>query len=114
MINYKIIQNKSNKTIHGLSVELTLSQKENFSIIKKHWQYFNQELQKKRLNKSDANWKKYAVTYKKENRYFYLTGILKDSQETGFESIEIASGKFVRSSFTKKNKIDEKGERYIW
>ena len=96
MNNFKIIQNKREVTIHGLSIELTKSQNKNFSIIRKHWQYFNQELQKRNLNNSDSNWKKYAVTYKKGNRYFYLTGILKKNDENGFESIEIESGKFAK------------------
>ena len=95
-MNYKIIENQNKVLIHGLSVELTNSQKENFCIIRKHWQYFNQELQRRNLNNSDANWKKYAITYKKENRYFYLTGILKKSEENGFESIEIDAGKFAK------------------
>ena len=70
-----IIEN--NITTFGLQTELTKSQDENFIIIQNHWYRFNNELKKHNLSQNGVNWEKYGITYKKDERYFYLTTIQK-------------------------------------
>lgn len=59
----------------GLVTELTKSQTDNFEIVQKHWTTFNKELEKWELNQSGGNWTKYGITYKIDEKYFYLTAI---------------------------------------
>lgn len=68
-----IIEN--NITTLGLQTELTKSQKENFEIIQNHWCRFNKELKQYNLNQRGGNWVKYGITYKINEKYFYLTTI---------------------------------------
>jgi predicted transcriptional regulator YdeE len=68
-----IIEN--NITTLGLQTELTKSQDDNFVIIQNHWYRFNNELKKHNLNQHGGNWVKYGITYKINERYFYLTTV---------------------------------------
>jgi predicted transcriptional regulator YdeE len=68
-----------NIQVCGLVIELTKSQTNNFTIIQKHWKNFNDELKKFKLNKTGGNWTKYGITFKKGEKYFYLTGIPRSS-----------------------------------
>ncbi|TDE43565.1 transcriptional regulator [Flavobacterium rhamnosiphilum] len=74
----KIIE--KNIQTFGLEIELTNSQTDNFFIIQNHWKLFNQELKKYNLIQKDGNWEKFGITYKKAEKYFYLTAIPKLEQ----------------------------------
>jgi predicted transcriptional regulator YdeE len=85
-------------TVNGLSVcglktELSTSQKENYNIIRKHWKKFNNALRNRKLTQG-ANWKKYGISQKLNDRYFYLSAIPMDIKISGFENIEIEKGTF--------------------
>ncbi len=58
----------------GLVVELTNSQTENNQIIQKHWVKFNNVLKMNNLTQS-FNWVKYGITFKVEEKYFYMSAI---------------------------------------
>ena len=65
---------KEELLVGGLKTELTTSQKENFRIIRLHWQKFNKELRRKN-NRGGRNWKKFGITFRTGNKYTYLTAI---------------------------------------
>lgn len=58
----------------GLAIELTNSQTENNQIIQKHWINFNNVLKLNNLTQK-SNWVKYGITFKVEEKYFYLSAI---------------------------------------
>ncbi|PCI03826.1 MAG: transcriptional regulator [Flavobacteriaceae bacterium] len=90
----------------GLATELTKSQTDNFKIIQNHWLKFNQELKKLKLNQNTANWEKYGITYKKGQKYFYLTAIPTKNNviPDHFESLEIPKGAY--EIFTHKGNME--------
>jgi len=87
---------KQNIPICGLVTELTNSQSCNFEIIRKHWIFFNKELKKLKLNQDNYNWIKYGITYKTEEKYFYLAAIPKNIFlfPNHFKSLEIPKGEY--------------------
>jgi predicted transcriptional regulator YdeE len=97
---------KQNIQTFGLVTELTKSQTDNFEIIQKHWLNFNKELKKLKLNQSGGNWTKYGITYKIDEKYFYLSAIPIKSNliPDHFESIEIPKGEY--EIFTYKGKME--------
>ena len=90
----------------GLVTELTKSQNENFEIIQKHWTTFNDELKKWKLNQNGGNWTKYGITFKKAEKYFYLTAIPTNNNlfPDHFTSLEIPKGEY--EIFTHKGKME--------
>lgn len=59
----------------GLVTELTNSQAKNLTIIQRQWEAFNQALKKNNIYQSRSNWKKYGITFKIDEKYYYLTAI---------------------------------------
>ena len=90
----------------GLVVELTNSQTDNFEIIQNHWKVFNRELEKHKLKQSGGNWVKFGITFKTDEKYFYLTAIPSNnfSFPDNFISIEIPKGDY--EIFTHKGKME--------
>lgn len=80
--------------VYGLCAELTTSQSENYQIITKHWQNFNNALKSKKL-KLGTSWVKYGITKKTGNNYFYMAAIPSDIEIDGFDSEIINPGKYV-------------------
>ena len=80
----------------GLVTELTKSQTDNFEIIQKHWRIFNRELKILKLNQNRGNWTKYGITYKIDEKYFYLTAVPTDNNifPDYFTSKEIPKGEY--------------------
>lgn len=93
-MNYQIVIQEALKVI-GTSVKLTGSQQKNFAIIRNHWQLFNGLLKEKSI-KGGKYWKKYAITYKNDIGYFYLTGVPNRVDTTGFDTIEFPGGTFAK------------------
>jgi len=85
----KIIESKSIKAC-GLSVEITKSHSENFSIISKHWQFFNRELNRNKI-KLPVDWIKYGITFRKNEGLFYMCAI-PEMPDTSFQSMLISHG----------------------
>ena len=81
--------------IAGLWVELTASQRENYWIIRRHWQHFNKQLQKRNLT-VQRNWQKYGVFTKVNGTYLYLSAIPAKGEIAGFENLVIAGGQFAK------------------
>jgi len=92
-MKYKVIQ-KETFLVHGLWVQLTTSQSDNFKIITKHWQYFNHQLKINQIEFQN-NWLKFAITKKINNEYFYLTAIPYTIDIKGFKKEEILGGNFI-------------------
>ena len=90
----------------GLVIELTKSQTKNFEIIQKHWTVFNEELKKRKLNQNGSNWTKYGITYKSEEKYYYLTAIpiINNLFPYHFTKFEIPKGEYL--IFTHKGKME--------
>lgn len=90
----------------GLFTELTNSQTDNFEIIKIHWKKFNAELKKYNLNQNGGNWEKYGITFKTNEKYYYLTTIPQDSLTFPEHFIykEIPKGEY--EVFTHKGKME--------
>lgn len=93
-MDFAIIQKEDIK-VCGLPVALTKSQNENYGIITKHWIKFNTELKNNRKD-SSGNWKKYGLTYKKEDCYFYMPAVQLIVSNSDFETITICGGKYVK------------------
>lgn len=102
----RMITIKQNIQTFGLITELTKSQTDNFEIIQKHWLNFNKELKKLKLNQSGGNWTKYGITYKTDEKYFYLSAIPTKNNliPDHFESIEIPKGEY--EMFTHKGNME--------
>jgi predicted transcriptional regulator YdeE len=90
----------------GLVTELTNSQTDNFEIIQKHWKTFNEELKKYNINQNSGNWVKYGITFKTDEKYFYLTAIPTNNLlfPDNFTSLEIPKGEY--EIFTHKGKME--------
>ena len=103
-MEFKIVI-KKNLEICGLQTELTTSQQENHKIITKHWQVFNNKLSSRKIN-SGENWKKFGITTKKNNRYFYLSAISIPAKAdiSSFTVFNMAGGKF--ACFHHKGKLE--------
>ncbi len=71
---------KRNIDTYGLVTELKKSQTENLDIIQKHWKNFNDQLRKHKLNQSGGNWEKYGITFKTDDKYYYLASIPLNNQ----------------------------------
>jgi len=71
------------QTIFGLSVDLSLSQKMNYEIIRSHWQKFNAELRNNKIQ-LNSHWEKFAVTLKADLNYSYFIGITDSRAEKIF------------------------------
>ena len=97
---------EQNIKVCGLVTELTKSQTENFEIIQNHWSEFNTELKRRKLNQNDGNWTKYGITFKADNKYFYLTAIPMTNFiiPENFTNLEIPKGEY--KMFTHKGKIE--------
>jgi predicted transcriptional regulator YdeE len=91
----------------GLSVKLTTSQSQNFSIIQKHWMKFNAEIKRLNLTQKKENWEKFGFTYKIEEEYFYMSAIPFSGQKLpdGFICKEIPKGEYV--TFIHKGSMSE-------
>jgi len=83
----------------GLSVRLSSSQNNNFTIIRNHWQRFNNELRSRRIA-GRKNWKKFSITYQKDDGYFYMAAIPETPTQTGFEKLHISKGHFAQFQHT--------------
>lgn len=90
----------------GLVTELTKSQTDNFEIILKQWKAFNEELKRLKINKNGGNWVKYGITFKKGDKYFYLTAVPTNNSSIPdhFSSVEILKGDY--EVFTHKGKME--------
>ncbi|MFE3869819.1 GyrI-like domain-containing protein [Flavobacterium sp. ZS1P70] len=88
----------------GLFVEITTSQSRNFIIIQDHWVKFNAELKRYNLKQNIENWEKYGITYKINEKYFYMTSIPYFGQiiPNNFVYKEIPKGEYVFFSHTGK------------
>jgi AraC family transcriptional regulator len=85
------------KTLYGLSVNITKSQKENYDIIKTFWKEFNEKLKYANLpRKTGGNWEKYGMTYKFGDIYKYFCGIPVENNyaNTFFEEKIITNGNY--------------------
>ncbi|UQD55291.1 GyrI-like domain-containing protein [Flavobacterium sp. K5-23] len=91
----------------GLSVKLTTSQIQNFSIIQNHWIKFNAEIKKLNLGQQKGDWEKFGITYKIMEDYFYMAAIPFSGQNLPDDFIckEIPKGEFV--SFIHKGNMNE-------
>jgi predicted transcriptional regulator YdeE len=91
----------------GLSVEITTSQSQNFVIIRDHWVKFNAELKRLNLKQSGGNWEKYGITYKINEKYFYLASVpfFEQIVPDNFVYKEIPKGEYV--FFVHTGKMDE-------
>ena len=93
---FKLIELGKTEVI-GIPVLLAKSQSENFDIISNHWKNFNQQLKKNnRANKK--NWRKYGITYKIENKYYYTSSIEPEYlfENTDFEKYIIVKGTYAK------------------
>jgi predicted transcriptional regulator YdeE len=81
----------------GISVKLTTSQSQNFSIIQNHWIKFNAELKRLNLGQIGGGWEKFGITYKTNENYFYMAAIpyLGQSLSDDFVFIEIPKGEYL-------------------
>ena len=95
-----------NISTFGLLTELTKSQTDNFDIIKNHWKKFNAELKKHHLIQNGGNWEKYGITFKTNEKYFYLTTIPQNDMifPEHFVYKEIPKGEY--KIFTHKGKME--------
>jgi predicted transcriptional regulator YdeE len=91
----------------GLSVKLTTSQSQNFSIIQNHWIKFNAELKRLNLGQKGGSWEKFGITYKIKENYFYMAAIpyFGQSLSNDFSCIEIPKGEYL--SFIHKGNMME-------
>ncbi len=87
-------------TICGLEVELTRSQQVNYGIIQNHWKFFNRELKYRGLSQQGTHWKKFAVTYKKNDTFYYLTAVPFVADVPAFISMDIPVGEYARFEHT--------------
>ncbi len=85
---------RSEQKVFGLSVELSNSPIENYRRIKNHWVYFNQEL-KKQHYKQSGNWEKFGVTYKNNDKYYYLSSVPSTYQSVSFEQLVLSAGNYL-------------------
>jgi predicted transcriptional regulator YdeE len=81
----------------GLSIEITISQSQNFIILQDHWVKFNAELKRLNLKQNGGNWEKYGITYKINEKYFYMASIPYFGQivPDNFVYKEIPKGEYV-------------------
>ncbi len=93
-MNIEIVT-KSDIDVCGLQTELTVSQIENYQIIRAHWKNFNNQLRILKL-KSKKNWEKFGVITKVNGSYWYLSAILLDTDIIGFKNFTIGSGKYAK------------------
>lgn len=85
------------KKLYGLSVIISKSQSENYSIINNFWKEFNVKIKVSDLPiKNGGNWEKYGVTYKIGDIYKYFCGIPVeyDYVNTFYEVFEIVDGEY--------------------
>jgi predicted transcriptional regulator YdeE len=85
------------KKLYGLSVVISKSQSENYSIINNFWKEFNKKIKVSNLPiKNGGNWEKYGVTYKTEDIYKYFCGIPVENNyvNTFYEVFEIVDGEY--------------------
>ncbi len=80
--------------VYGLFTELTTSQSENYQIITKHWQKFNNALKSKKV-RLGARWVKYGITKKIGNSYYYMVAISSDIEIDGFDTETINTGDYI-------------------
>ncbi|TRX38887.1 GyrI-like domain-containing protein [Flavobacterium sp. ZT3R18] len=97
---------EQNIQTYGLVTELTNSQTANFKIIQKHWKTFNEQLKKYKLNQNRGNWDKFGITYKTDEKYYYLTAIPAINQvfPSHFTGLEMPKGDY--EIFTHKGKME--------
>ncbi len=82
------------KEVAGIPVLLTASQSKNYKIISDHWITFNKKLKSIKRN-SGTNWKKYGITFKKNEDYFYMPSVSL-SAENDLRKYTIQQGRYVR------------------
>jgi len=87
-------------TIHQISVcyyqtELTRSHNQNFLIIRQHWNEFNNRLRTNKV-KLGLNWEKYAITKKRNDRYFYQCAFPSTTEIPQFKFTIIPGGHYVK------------------
>ncbi len=90
MVNYTISLQPA-ILVCGYSIKLSGSQKENGKLIEKLWQRFNNKLITENI-RGGNNWRKYGVSYQKEENYFYMAAIHLRPEYKDFETIEIPGG----------------------
>jgi len=97
---------------YGIVTELTKSQTENSSIVKKHWENFNKEIRKHNLTQNGGNWVKFGITYKIAERYMYLAAIpaKSDIHPSHFTFMEIPQGDY--EVFSHKGKMENIKQTY--
>ncbi|WP_320018468.1 GyrI-like domain-containing protein [Labilibaculum manganireducens] len=101
-----MVEIKQNIQVYGLVTELTKSQTDNSKVIQKHWKIFNEELNRLKLNQNGGNWTKYGITFKTDERYFYLAGIPSNKKMVPdyFINKEIPKGEY--EIFTHQGKME--------
>jgi predicted transcriptional regulator YdeE len=85
------------KKLYGLSVIISKSQSENYSIISNFWKEFNIKIKVSNLPiKNGGNWEKYGVTYKIGDVYKYFCGIPVEYNYDNklYEVFEIVDGEY--------------------
>ncbi len=95
MQNIVYSEKSKNINLQGISTGLTTSQKENYEIIRKNWISFNSKLKNFDI-KLGKNWEKYGITYKINDKYYYMSAIPNNSENRNndFEQFEIQKGLF--------------------
>jgi predicted transcriptional regulator YdeE len=97
-MDFELIK-KEKITLAGIPIELTISQTENYRLIRKHWINFNSKLRSsKYISKSD--WTKYGVTCKSGDKFFYMPAIPYTGTFMDFKNIDIPEGLFARFQHT--------------
>ena len=91
-MNLEIIELKA-VNVHGLSIELTRSQRKNYDLISRFWPEFNRRLKIEKINVG-SDWQKYGIIYKSGNSYRYLCAVPECKQIHGFKNMLIANGKY--------------------
>jgi len=78
-----------------VQTELTRSQNQNFSIIRRHWKEFNALI---RINKVKLgpNWEKYAITKKHNDHYYYQCAFPTKNHIRQFEFTIIPAGNYLK------------------
>jgi predicted transcriptional regulator YdeE len=86
MNNRSVVKRKTNNAFQlveidviraiGISITLTKSQRENFTIVSRLWKKLNAEIHKIRHRPSPkGNWQKFGITYKHNHEYYYIAAI---------------------------------------
>jgi predicted transcriptional regulator YdeE len=79
-------------SVSGISCKLTKSYKENFKLISSGWKSFNKTLYTHGLSQAE-NWKKFGISYKVNEQYFYFIAI-PYAENSSLQSFIIDAGQY--------------------